>query len=559
MSSVNAPQPDATGPAEVFDSTASAPHGTTISAIGTPAGPPQETPMHTGQMNTFDDRLHQQYVPTDIVTWSVTMTSGTLMWKKPIHPQFAHPGLAYLAGLYNTWSGSLDFNFKVAGTGFHAGAIAIVRIPPNRRPEDFSTPSQWGLFEYVVIDPKTLEVESLGVSDQRPIAYHYMNFDEKLPNTFGGWIAMYTMLPLNTSATGSQQISIQVFNRPGINFQFSQLIMPTNTPTSIPFPSCFLEYFDFSSKHMLTTFPVRVNSIVIEPSKVTTTTAVLNCYTTQGKMMSKWNEEEDYIDLDERALLQCSALDGTDESTDPLFAKVIKPLGVPKVDTPVTFSDLDGENGSVFYATKVLKQVEYNQYAKNIQWKMTPKLDVGKITGRCQVFVSSPVMPTSWTDNTYAAVSRGESIVHFAFRDNPSAADPGNVWGVQTDRLTELFQSGRLSEYLPSGQCFLFILIDTRESLPVAYMKLYKEGFFTSTGRDDQYIFQSKFCKLEFHSYIMRTDPIPAAPSSMSQNKLFFSQRNIYGPVPRNKCAFGSVKDCNECKGVKTVTGELFR
>nr|QJI53566.1 MAG: capsid protein [Picornavirales sp.] len=531
MSSVNAPQPDATGPAEVFDSTASAPHGNVVSAIGIPAGPPQETPAHTGQMNNFDDRLHQQYVPTDIVTWSVTMTSGTLMWKKPIHPQFAHPGISYLAGLYNTWSGSLDFNFKIAGTGFHAGAIAIVRIPPNRKPEDFSTPSQWGLFEYVVIDPKTLEVESLGVSDQRPIAYHYMNFDENVPNSFGGWIAMYTMLPLNTSATGSQQISIQVFNRPGITFQFSQLIMPTTTPSSIPFPTCYQDVFDFTKKPLLSTFPIGASELVIEPSKITTTTAVLNCYTLDGKLMSKWNKEGDWIGNDERAMLQCSSIDTNDTEIVAIFSDAKHPLGMPKPGSNVVFSDLGGDKGSAMYKPGDLKTVNHTSIKYATSWAMTPPIDVKALDSRCSVFVAQPIMPPSWDDNTYAAVSRGESIVHFAYRDQPITN--GNVWGVQLAQLTDLFRTGRLAEYLPSGQCFLFILMDVRESLPLAYLKLYKEGFFTSTGKEDQYVFSLRNCKLEFHSYIMRTDPIPAPSVSMSQNKLLLSSRYKYGPVPR--------------------------
>lgn len=507
MSSVNAPQPEGVGPAEVFDSTAAAPHGPTISAVGNPAGPPQETPAHTGMMNTFDMKLHQQFVPIDTVTWSVTMTSGTLMWKKPIHPQFAHNGISYLAGLYNAWSGSMDYNFKVAGTGFHAGAIAIVRIPPNRKPEDFNTSSAWGLFEYVVIDPKTLEVESLGVSDQRPIAYHYMKYDEDTPNTFGGWIAMYCLLPLNTSATGSQQISIQVFNRPGMTFQFSQLIMPTSTVTSLPFPVCYQDKFDFSHTNLLSTYPINANALILEPDKITTTMAVLNCYTLDGKLLSKYNKDDDWISGDPRSVLACNGISVSEGVTSVMFLDVRKPLGVPVLKSAMTIIQTEGDE---IYQWKKdeLTECEYGQFEKSFEITWNCKVFKGASNNVfANVLVQEPVMPAKWSDNTYAAVAKGESIVHFGYR--ATDVTKGNVWGVQVSGLTDLFRTGVLADYLPSGQCFLFLLVDKSEGLPVAYMKLYKEGFFTTRAPSAQTIFSLANMKLVFDSYVMRAEPIP--------------------------------------------------
>lgn len=531
MSSVNAPMPDASGPAEVFDSTAAAPHGGTISAIGNPAGPPQETPMHTGMFNTIDVKLHQQYVPTDTVTWSVTMTSGTLMWKKPIHPRFAHEALSYLGGLYNTWSGGLDFNFKVAGTGFHAGAIAIVRIPPNLKPEDFTSSSSWGLFEWVVIDPKTLEVESLGVSDQRPIAYHYSKFDEDDSYTFGGWIAMYTLLPLNTSATGSQQISIQVFNRPSVNFQYSQLVMPNPRVNPAPFPVCYSDVFNFTSKEILTSFPVSANALILEPEAVTTTMAVMNCVDLGGNLLSMYNTVTDFTEGSPFTHLSCNKVeDGTGgDSTLVTFSHCMKPLGHPMLETPMIIASADSDAGDDWKNTHI-KSLDWiaDKDKKAIFYSVKEKRSGANGTATYNVIVQTPIMPSVWKDNTLAAAARGESIVHFGYRwPNHESPDKfANVWGVQLMRLTQLFSTGVLMDSLPSGQCFLFKLIDKSESLPVAYVKLYKEGFFTTRAVEKQTIFSLANCRLDFDSFIMRTDQIPLN-SAMSVNRL------LLGAVPK--------------------------
>lgn len=51
MSQQHIPQPNSqsAAPAEVFDSTADAPHGQTVSALGTPGPRPGEVVVHTGQ------------------------------------------------------------------------------------------------------------------------------------------------------------------------------------------------------------------------------------------------------------------------------------------------------------------------------------------------------------------------------------------------------------------------------------------------------------------------------------------------------------------------------
>lgn len=522
MSSVNAPQPDASGPAEVFDSTASAPHGPVVSSIGQPAGPPQETPSHTGMSNTFDVKLHMQYVPIDVITWSVAQSAGTLLWKRPIHPRYCHEAMNVLSTIYNCWSGGLDFNFKIAGTGFHAGAIAIVRIPPNFSPEDFTTPSSWGLFEYVVIDPKTLEVESLSVIDQRRIMYHYMEFDQKNPNTFGGWLAMYVLVALNTSSTGSQQIQVQSFTRPSPSFQFSQLVMPGRAGTPPQFPLCFSEYFDFGENEILTTFPAVANTIRIESKDISSTQAVMNCFTMDGLVMSKFCNKDDKYSLDEKDMKALmSSGDGIRPGEDRThfdFIKIIKPLGMPVKGKKAWYVNLEQEdqfeqfsNGDIEWQTDVA--------TKTVTIVHKVKADKLKTANAFAFITTSAIMPDKYNDNAYAAAAKGESIVYFESRgDDPKQWD---VLGIQIRKLTELFKSARLADILPSGMCLLFIMEDKTEgNLPLGYVKLYKEGFFTARASTEVTYFDLHKIRFVFSSYILRTEPIPTNVSYNSNQLL---------------------------------------
>lgn len=238
MSQQHIPQPNSqsAAPAEVFDSTADAPHGQTVSALGTPGPRPGEVIVHTGQKNSIDFSIHRQFIPIDTFIWSTSQPRGTLLWSSPVHPTRVNPLISYISEIYNTWGGGIEFNFKVAGTGFHAGALAFVRIPPNVKPTQFSSPTEWGAFEYVVMDPKTLEVLSLDVMDQRQLNFHFMKLDEDDPTSFGGYIACYVLIPLNTSSTGTQQIAVQAFSRPGSTYTMNQIIMPNIKEVQIPGP-----------------------------------------------------------------------------------------------------------------------------------------------------------------------------------------------------------------------------------------------------------------------------------------------------------------------------------
>ena len=201
---------------------------TAVSAIQTPiVQAAAEAPTHTGQTNVVDPYLYTNYIQMATFSWSTAQLAGTKLWYTPIHPSRGGNSIvAHVAKMYNAWGGSLDYRLKIAGTGFHAGALGVARLPPNLHPSKITTTKQLTAFEWQYIDPKKIETQSYLAIDQRQVMYHYTNFDEENTATFGGWLVFFVLQKLNTSSTGTNQVDVSVFMRLGQDFEFTQIVPP---------------------------------------------------------------------------------------------------------------------------------------------------------------------------------------------------------------------------------------------------------------------------------------------------------------------------------------------
>lgn len=493
---------------EIFDSVSSTAAQPVVSALGIPAGPPQEIPVHTGQFNTFDIKISEQWVPTDVIIWSVNQPSGVLLWSRPIHPTYSNPLLSYMGGIYNAWGGSIDYRFKVAGTAFHAGAIAIVRIPPNRNPNEFNSPADWGAFEYMVIDPKTMETFAMGVSDQRPIAYHYFPFKEDNPLTFGGWIAVYVLIPLNTSATGSQQIAIETFCKPDKNFQFSQLIMPQVNKSVDPFPREYTNYLqDFDMTSLTTAKRLPTRQIFIEPSDVAESFFVANCYTTSGQKMSKYGGISTKLIPDLRIPIDFKNLMKVETKTDScdfFFYEDNLSIAIPKRDRSVAMIAL--QYGATTGAESWNADTWVSTWdVDNPKWNVNKAADTMKSEDTVDPYYVSYELDLAYKDNAYAPANSDESIVHFMC----GISGTDGVKSIQTTEMTKLFKTGQLSNLFYTGVCAVFVMVSRDENLPLGFVKLYPEGFLAARSTSVGITLKADNINLKFSGFSARTDPLP--------------------------------------------------
>lgn len=206
------------------DSAVSTP--TPISTLQTPAADSSEAVSHVGQDNPIDPFFFTQFVSLITFPWATTDAPGTLLWSAPIHPDHGNTFVAYLSKLYNAWAGSMDYRFKIAGTGFHGGALAIVRIPPNILPSSINDPTKFNAFEWQLFEVKELGSITKRVMDQRQVMFHYKPYLSTNINSFGGYIAVYVSQQLIASATGTNSVNVEVWHKLSEEFRFAQ-VKPT--------------------------------------------------------------------------------------------------------------------------------------------------------------------------------------------------------------------------------------------------------------------------------------------------------------------------------------------
>jgi hypothetical protein len=501
MSEAHIPQPNSEGPAEQFTSVESNMVMPTISPIAGSTGPsPAEVSKHVIASNNVDMYLHTQFIPTDQLTWGTTDARAKLLWFAPIHPGFANRQVRYLYEMYNAWGGGLDFNFKIAGTGFHAGALAVVRLPPNIHPRDLDQSDKFGVFEYQVWDPKTIPIFSIHVPDQRQVMYHYKPFDETNVNSFGGYVAIFVLMPLVTSSTGVNQINVQVFNKLAEDFQFSQMMPvllhggPTNDPDYLN------DIFDFQDRSRIVSYGgLSVNNIVVRPSQETQIQDYN--YNVIGLDGSKWDNRSGF-----NGALNGQCILAHQNTTTYFFQS----YGIGPVKS---------RYGSVsFSRTENLK----NQVRADGILTLTPTVTSGKIEIQLSKSSDDPTMQVG--DSIFITANGltindlnvkspifvppvNESTVSFN-----GAEDVDGVFCPQTTSMSSSFL--RQNIRLPTGMCCLLQLFDYVEQLPVMYLKLYTEGFITARATSDRLIFPVDRYKLVFDSYISRIDNIPSSPLS---------------------------------------------
>lgn len=552
MSRTNAPMPDATGPAEQFDSTV-APPTSNISAIGLPGPNNSEAPIHTGEANGIDPFFHVQYVAMAQFTWTVSDNPAKCLWSIPIHPSETHQWLAHLAKMYNAWAGGIDFAVKVAGTGFHAGAIMIARIPPNIEPSKLLTVPDITAFEYSVIDPKMLELEIKSVMDQRNIMYHYMPLDVKNPQSFGGYLAIYVMLPLATSSTGATEISIQVLARPARNFLFTQIrpIRMDVVPLAVPYD--LENSLDFTKE-------------------VTSVTALENILTL------KVNATTELIELDKQTVncikFSQDPMNGYFLPRIPTAARMAQPkemvsdkilftkteakswiLNYPAGDSVlawnttkfqgsnVQFPVLTGDGAMVFTVATKDKSRFFNLYYFGTFQEVNPGTDPDEYKNLKQKFVVSYYthvpsegmgtefyeawfdLKEKFSDNFGASVSLAyiqttkvsynfqerkyappisESLVTFE-SESTSSAQP---WEFRQALATSAY-AGSMTE----RDALVFELVDTLVDLPVMPFKLHYSGYFTTYPHTKNVEFkllpQNRY-KMRYVSKIQESTPMVA-------------------------------------------------
>lgn len=521
------PQPATTAPSEQVLSTDENIGSAGVSGIDLPDVKPAESMIHVGQVNALDPILYSQQIFSATFPWNTKDEPGKCLWFTEITPLKANKILATLASIYNCWTGGIEFMFKVAGTGFHAGAVTIVKIPPNFHPSEFSGTKDWSAFPWQLYDPKMLEVCSVIARDQRPVTYHYTNAPNGQPDSWdiGGWLAVYVDMSLNTSSSGSQTIQVNVWAKPAPDFRFLQLRIPRDDikNDNMLMPTALTNALDFSayikSVEHIASAPRICDKLVILPALTKQLNQGLyNCYDLNGFPLSTFTQSAQYINYGDRntfALINWYTGEG-----DKKFVQVA-PLDdflwdVQTISDKAVLMSVDNmcqtvcvlghgpktsiTTGGIVLELQVTELHEDWPGPFYIEWKWNSEKNL----------YTEPVAISAKTSH--------ESFVIF------QAQASKELRSVQTHRMSELFRTTQISRFLTPSQCALLMLVDTTENLPIGYAKLYKEGFLTMAESTDQVEFWIKNLRFVFSNFLQRTDQIPVKPE-YSTNRMLLTMK----------------------------------
>lgn len=515
MSQAHIPQPDSAtaAPSEQYGSTEAAPTGLTVSGIGVPGPAPDEVPSHTLAFNSVDPVLYKQFIYNSSFIWSVNDTRGKLLWTMPIHPKAYNKITARLSTIYNTWGGGVDVNIKIAGTGFHAGALVFVRIPPNVDPKKLAGSYDFTAFEYVVIDPKQLEVATIHIGDQRQINYHYQLDESNTPKSFsiGGTLAAYVYMGLNTASTGTQQIEVLMATRLAPDFGFSQLIMPSPEQDAdadfIPDGLATVLQFSKQKNNTNNLFDARINVLTVVPKA--TPSADKNVYNVIQLDGTPYADS----DFDKYMTLTANVVGDRLEAKYKRFNK-----GLTCNDTVLVMNTIKNDN-------KFFKITDHVFEDTNNTFKSATKPPDGWAVGdELEIFTFGYAVKEQSFKKVFTP-PLPESLVGF----QGFSADLGYAW--QTQQLAKYLSTGTAKNFLV-GQCALFSVYDVVEDLPLFFVKLYPEGFLTALPSEKKVNWLLSRIELRYLSMIGRTTTIPLN-SDFSRNKLLLA--SVHKKILRNE------------------------
>jgi hypothetical protein len=486
--------------------------------------PEIESHMGAPTQNQIPTTLFLQWMQLAFFTWNTAQIQGTVLYSVPIHPQFMSEWIQYYTKFWYAWRGGLMFRMKVAGTGFHAGCIALVRIPPGMKVQDVS--NRYTIFEWDITDPKQLATEGFEIFDQVNLMYHRMEYDPNNYQTYGGTLAIIVQMPLVTSSTGVNEIGVNLWCRLGQDFRVSQMLPITLAGNTINFNLILNKALDFKWP-TLNDF----DHFVVSTLNINTVNKTMQKYNYGMVKIDGTNLNTEYVPWFDNG---AATLTTSGSVTGQWSFIGITGTGIQNFnDRAISF-----QNGTAAAGTAGV--TFGNNNTTNVPVADTTSSRFGQENITATPWIHPSNFTTAWrpyqvgigldgqgrvlsatacsvknqlTNGELFVPFNNETILLFAttaqtgFVYTVGSSTTQIMYGCQTRQISELLQMSKLVNQ--PGDALLFQLIHRATDLPIMYVKLYPEGYFTVASSIGNTNLIYADYRLEYQNTISVTATIP--------------------------------------------------
>lgn len=470
------PQPEGSSNSETsFDGSLIRGESGKIEQIETTTPSTAEVGRAAGEDGQLPSYFYQHWRKVATIPWTTNDPIGKILWSTDVTPLGFDPTLAWQMRLWHAWGGDMEIMVRLVGTGFHAGQVACVSLPPRIYPNSVTNPLKYSIYPFEILDPKKLDPIMMTLRDRRNTKYHYLRHDgnDTTDADVGGHFAIYVDSPLNTSSTGLNRVNISIWAKCAQNFapafyRDPLVEIPKESPIAPDTLTDLLNSLGSVSNNMSAS-QNNANQLARMQSLKILTNYYANSVRLDGNLITimqgeKWHNDSAWF---QGAIFLTAGVDKLYwvQSTD---GHIISGLSNISAVVP---------NGKTTYYCE-LKDRIWKERGGFPSLQVVPTPAPAADVAKCTVYFTSGTQTTIETSINNLKVDRqDETFVLFA----------GNYssYAIQTQILAQAFRAKLFANILDDNMCFLYTIKTKRSGLPLFQVKLHPGGYFTAldTGK----------------------------------------------------------------------------
>jgi len=500
---------------------------------------------HTGAVGMLPMELYSKNIVVANINWNSSQNPGTIVYSAPISPAGSNIYVQYFSAPYNAWTGGLTWSLVIAATGFNGGKLGLARMPPNFNPSDAHTLADFTVFPYEVLDVKEANATSKVGVDERNVLFHWRNTEPTSIDATGGTFVIFVIAPLVSSGSDVASVNMVIFNKPDQSFRVAQL-MPLSTVDDAPGDLLLLEQLFPAGVVTSPYTDTPVTQIVIMP---TSTTPILtkNFYgQVQGdgtdfsrpyaywgrELYNVWDPQYNQTPnaTNELNPAGLSRVGHTEDITRPL--QLLDPWASGSYDynsvivlTQGSFAQMNSFTWPAASAHAIRSTFAFNQAST---WAATQAPPAPNQLMMTQFGVEViPDINDNWGNYAGKTITPPNNESFVLFRTNFGAPFNAGSWNLDSTQTVPMINTlKKHKNILRKGQAAMILVTDNATTLPIAYLKLHFEGYFTAAPQST--ILTGNFSDYTFTpvSIVDVTSPIPHTTTMVTNGIMVKANRN---------------------------------